>query len=272
MSAGYFSYFPTIRYNDQIVTNVMAKVRFDQALAKSLARFYPYTIKEGERADQIANWYYGDPYYDWVIYLSNSTVDPYFEWPLTQSQFRDFVIGKFGSEANAQLQTAFYRNNYYADDTILAPAGYSALSAAQKFFWMPVAGADGLAVGYERKNADVVVDTNSTLQLSGTFTAAAEGSRVTQSTAAGFVGFSNTSAIVLKHITGSFAAGTCSAGNVSTVTIVSNTVPAAAASYFSPVSEYEYADELNEGRKTIRILQAQYLDVIVRDMKDLLKA
>lgn len=273
MSQGFFSYFPTLQYNDQIVTNVLAKVRFDQAISKNLAHFYPYTVKEGERPDQIANWYYGDPYYDWVIYLSNNTVDPYFEWPSTQNQLRDYIIAKFGSEANAQQQICFYRNNYYGDDTILDVPGYSALSDVQKFYWMPVAGADGSAVGYERKPADIIVDTNATLQLTGDFSnsaARAENVYVTQSAAAGFVGFSNTSVLMLRHITGNFVPGTCSAGTISVVTPGVVTIPAGAAPYYSPVSEYEYAEELNESRKNIRLLQVQYLDVIVRDMKDLL--
>lgn len=276
MPQGYFSFFPNVQYGNNIVTNIFAKVRFDEAISKNLARFYPYEIKEGERPDQIADWYYGDPYYDWVVYLSNATVDPYFEWPMTQNQLKDFVVAKYGSEANAQQQILFYRNNFYGDDTILSVSGYSGLAASQRFYWQPISGTDGTTVGYERKGADIVVDTNQVLRLDGTFASAApaETLYISQGSAAGFVSQGNTSVLMLKHITGAFANGALdrAAGTVTGVTIISNTFPAATSAYYSPVSAYEYEDSVNSARNTIRLLQVQYLDTIVHDMKVLLNA
>jgi len=89
--AGYFNFFPSTEYANTIVTNLISKVKFDQSVQKNLAVFYPYTIDQGERPDQIAARYYNDPELDWLIYLANDIMDPYYDWPLSQNQFYEFV-------------------------------------------------------------------------------------------------------------------------------------------------------------------------------------
>ena len=37
---GYFNFFPTTSYANNIVTNVIAKVKFDQSVQENLAIFY----------------------------------------------------------------------------------------------------------------------------------------------------------------------------------------------------------------------------------------
>ncbi len=64
---------------------------------------YDYVIKDGERPDTIANAYYGDSNFVWLIFLANDVVDPYYDWPLTQQQFKDFIIEKYGSIEAAKL-------------------------------------------------------------------------------------------------------------------------------------------------------------------------
>lgn len=56
--AGYFNFFPSTEYANTIVTNLISKVKFDQSVQENLAVFYPYTIEQGERPDQIAARYY----------------------------------------------------------------------------------------------------------------------------------------------------------------------------------------------------------------------
>lgn len=273
MSKGYFSFFPTIQYGNNIVTNILAKVRFDQSVSKNLAVFYPYTVKEGERPDHVANWYYNDPYLDWIVYLSNNIVDPYFQWPLGSEAFGDFITAKYGTIANAQSQVAFFRNNYYADDTVLTPAAYLALSASQRFFWAPVDTLDGLTVGYERKSTDVVLETNKVLQLNGSFSNATVGTVITQGnpvTGRAQIAWANGTVLFIQHIIGAFANGTCSTGTIANTRLAVDNIPTGTSTYFSPISIFDYQDELNESRKNIRLLHANYVDLVVRDMKDVM--
>lgn len=273
MSRGFFSYFPTVKWNDQIVTNILAKLRFDETVSKNLSVFYPHTVEEGERPDHIAKYYYGDPYYDWIIYFSNNINDPYHEWPKSQDVFDDFITAKFGSVANSQSAIAYYRNNFEADDSVLTSPAYSALASEQKSFWMPIDSENGETIGYERKNAEIILETNIIVAatVANTFPPV-EGSIITQNLARGTVGFSNASTIVLKHISGTFANGISSAGTITNVTTISQPLGATISTYFTPVTFYEHEENLNESRKHIRLLSPAYVEIVERNLRDLLRA
>jgi len=278
--SGYFNYFPTSRYAQAVVTNVIAKVRFRESVRKTAAVFYTYTVQEGERPDQIAENYYQDPTYDWVIYLANDIIDPYHEWPKSQSQFDNHIKAKYGSIANAQLSTAYYTTNYVTDERVLSPAAYAALDSGVKKYWKPIIGYDDTVVNYERSTATLVSDTNAIISLTGTFNGIATGTVLKQgSTAFGTVAAANTSEVVLKHVSGSWQTNTAVSialsnqaanASVTAVTTIATSVPTAELSYWFPVSVYDHESEQNESKKHIQLIHNSYLDVIERDMKDLL--
>ena len=59
----------------------------------------PFTIKEGERAEDIADYYYGSVDYTWLVYLSNNILDPYHEWPMAEAEFNQYLIEKYSEES-----------------------------------------------------------------------------------------------------------------------------------------------------------------------------
>lgn len=278
--SNYFSFFPTLLYSNTAVTNVIAKVKFDESVSKNLAVFYPYTIQEGERADQVAHNYYQDSSYDWVVYMSNGIVDPHNEWPKMQSTMEEFIATKYGSIANAQLQTAFYRVNYSTDETVLAPAAYNALAAGQKKYWSPILGYNDTVNSYQRKELDLISETNNVITLTGTFQGISVNDVIKQSSSVmGTVGSVNSTSVVIKHTLGEWQAGqpvyfTLNGGTanatVTSVATVSQVIPTNELSYWTSVSHYEAEHEINEQRKVIKLLNNAYLDLIERDMRDLL--
>ena len=40
--------------------------------------------------------WFGDPEYHWVILMTNNITDRYYQWPLTQPQFQNFIEDKYG--------------------------------------------------------------------------------------------------------------------------------------------------------------------------------
>ena len=269
--AGYFNFFPTTEYANTIVTNPISKVKFDQSVQKNLAVFYPYTIEQGERPDQIAARYYDDPELDWIIYLANDIMDPYYDWPLSQNQLYEYLTAKYGSISNAQSKIIFYRNNYASDDTALTASSYNALSTALKKYFKPVLGINGNIVSYERKELDQVLETNKVIDLtisSGTFSV---GDKFTQNTSSGFVTFANTTHVVVDKITGSFSAGAANGATITSVTTVSQPISDVEASYWEPVSAFTYEEELNESKLHIRVLDKAYVGKIEKDMRELFR-
>lgn len=279
--SSFFKYFPTLLYSNTVATNVIAKIRFEESVTKNLAVFLPYEIQEGQRPDQIAENYYNDPTYDWVIYLSNNITDPYHQWPKTQNIFESFIVAKFGSIANAQQQTAYYRVNYQSDDRVISTAAYDALSAAQKQYWAPILGYNNRVINYQRKEMYNAVETNKIVSLTGTFGSFTENTLLKQSSSVtGTVSFANSSNIVIKHVLGTWQANTTvyhsltnavANATITSVSTIANPIASDELVYWSPVSHYDAEFEKNEAQKHIKLLSSSYIDIIEKDMKDLLK-
>lgn len=278
--SSYFSYFPSLLYANTAAVNIIAKVQFDASVLKRAVSFYPYTIAGGQRADSIAEQYYGDPSYDWLVYLSNNIIDPLNEWPKSENEFDDFIALKYGSVANTLQQTAYYQVSYSFDESVIGASTYNALSAGQKKYWAPIVNNIDVVINYQRKPIDTVVETNQIVQLTGTFSNVSPSTVIKQSSSVmGTVSFANSSTLMLKHVSGTWANATpvyfVATGSLANATItasrvVHQTIPLDEITYWSAVSVYESESILNESRKHIRLLNSAYVDVVERDMKDLL--
>jgi len=278
--AGYFSYFPSLLYDNTAATNIIAKVKFEESVAKRLANFYSYTIEDGERADQVAEMYYEDSSLDWLVYLSNNISDPYHEWYKSSTQFDAYIANKYGTAANAQLQTAFYRTDYTFDDRVISPTAYQALSANLKQYWSPIIGYNDTVINYERRQETLITDTNLVVSLVGSFGAFNQQDIIKQSnTVIGTVGFANSTQLTIKHVSGTWRpsvavmyalSNTVANATITSVTTVSQPIATNEVPYWSAVSQYDIENENNEASKHIRLLSKQYVDLVERDMRDLL--
>ena len=63
----------------------------------SMTIFDEYIIKEGERPEDIAFKYYGDAELHWVVLMMNDVTDRFYQWPMTQPQFDEFLTDKYGA-------------------------------------------------------------------------------------------------------------------------------------------------------------------------------
>jgi len=97
----YFENFPIISYQGKRVRDITRRNTFIKQISTNPYLFLPYTIKEGQRAEDIALDYYGSVDYIWVIYLANNILDPYHEWPLDTEDFNKFLIDKYADVADA---------------------------------------------------------------------------------------------------------------------------------------------------------------------------
>ncbi len=95
----YFDNFPTIDYEGYKVKDITRRTNFTQIVASNPALYLPFTIKEGEKAENIAEYYYGSTDYTWLVYLSNNILDPYHEWPMAEAEFNAYLVEKYGEES-----------------------------------------------------------------------------------------------------------------------------------------------------------------------------
>ena len=99
----YFSKFPMMVYdikgnkNYKLLPHILRRVKLRSGLRSSRFVFDKYSVKEGERPEDIAFKYYGDPEYHWVILLVNNVTDRYYQWPMPAADFADFLTDKYGA-------------------------------------------------------------------------------------------------------------------------------------------------------------------------------
>jgi hypothetical protein len=112
----YFSKFPKIRYdlrNDgspgyQILTNLFFRVVILNAIKNNVYAYFEYILKEGERLDVLAERFYGNPEYHWVLALANDMVDPLHDMPKDYDGFNSYIVNKYGSIPNAHNTVHHY--------------------------------------------------------------------------------------------------------------------------------------------------------------------
>jgi hypothetical protein len=287
----FFKHYPLVQYgntvSNTVAVNIFAKIAFQKTIQQNFEVFHPYTIQEGDRADTIAYLYYGDSGYDWLVYYSNNVVDPYYDWYMDGNSLNRFIADKYQSLTNARRKIKFFRSNYIADDSMISPAAYNALSANQKRFWTPVNGINNNIIRYERKKEEVIFQTNKTQQLNISLvgnTSFAVDEYVFQQNAGVTVGsatvnFSNSTVCIVSNVIGTLSTtynlkGGDSAANatVSAVNTLSTSISSDIQSYFESVSFFDYEDELNEKKKNIRLIDLAYVQSIEQEFKNLMSS
>lgn len=156
----YFQKFPSISYNDYVIRDVSIRAKLTQYIVEAGIALLPYTVKDGERADNIAGTYYEDPFYSWAIYLANAIIDPYEDWPKDQQTFLRYIEKRYGSFEASQDIIVKYEVNWAEDSTILSPAQYEALPSENKKYWEPDFGFNKEIISWHRRETDWVLDNN----------------------------------------------------------------------------------------------------------------
>jgi hypothetical protein len=91
----YFTYYPTIQYKDKQIRDISRRNKVRDDILQDPFIFLPYTIKEGEKPETIAELYYGSVDDTWLVLLANNLTDPYNEWPLDDEEFNKYFIDKY---------------------------------------------------------------------------------------------------------------------------------------------------------------------------------
>jgi len=111
----YFKPFPPVRYsikknnNFELLTNITLRYKMRELVKQRKTIFYDYIVKDSDRPDIIAYKYYDDESLDWVLFITNDIIDPYYDWPLTQEGFNSYMRSLYGSVSSSQTTVYEYR-------------------------------------------------------------------------------------------------------------------------------------------------------------------
>ena len=99
----YFDRFPLMAYRIKegdplkLMPQIIKRVKLRATSKKGFLIFDKYNVKYGENPEDIATKLYGDPTLHWVILMVNDITDRFYQWPMTQPQFAEFLTDKYGA-------------------------------------------------------------------------------------------------------------------------------------------------------------------------------
>ena len=97
----YFSKFPLFVYdvknnnNYKLLPDILRRVKLRATIKSGGMLFDKYDVKEGEKPEDVAYKWFGDAELHWVILMTNNITDRYYEWPMNQAQFAEFLTDKY---------------------------------------------------------------------------------------------------------------------------------------------------------------------------------
>jgi len=118
----YFSIIPNISYDEKPISypfsesdfvtakNFFRRYKVNEDVFSNVVFFNKYAIVDGERPDLLAKKVYGDPFYDWVILLTNNLVNAQYDWP--RSNYEVYKI------AESEYNDPYSEIHHYETDSI----------------------------------------------------------------------------------------------------------------------------------------------------------
>jgi hypothetical protein len=240
----YFDRFPKIDYvigGDKLVTesvtNIFKRFGILRAVLSNASSYSLYEVEDSDTPEILAEKVYGDAGAGWIILYANQIIDPQFDWPLSDENFRKYIISRFDSIANAQSTIHHYEKIV---ETTIDGETYTRTYAVGKERYTD----NKLDVPYTyytpyTENLIVTADTNLVTCDNVFFT----------------VDLSNHASYDDTSLPEYFSYET---HEVNGKTVYLNT-------YGNAVSNYDYEYNLNEQRRSIKVIKAAYYGQIMRE-------
>ena len=283
MDSGYFAKFPTITYNGVLCRDISKRARVSNSTLRQPTVFYPFEINDEQRPDTLAFDYYKESELDWLIMLSNGIIDPYYGWYLNDDEFNAHIVKKYGSIEEAEALIDHWETNWSEMDINVAPNFFeSQLPDVLKKYWVPNYGLGTKVIGYRRRQEDWTTSTNKIVSLTIDITSSSfslgervsffnNGLRVGN---AEIVTLTDTE-MVIQHVQGAFETanttirGTQNGGiaDITAYSVLQILITTDEATYWSPITCYDFERELNEANKFITLVEANYISDMSSELK-----
>ena len=126
----YFSNFPITLYSlddrktVQVITNIATRGTISEEITNNLSLFYPYSKKDGETPEILADKIYNDSELHWIILHCNEIHDAMFDWPLSVPNLVSYVEAKYPSR---------FAIHHYEDSNEVIVTGNVYVNSANSF-------------------------------------------------------------------------------------------------------------------------------------------
>lgn len=281
--AKYFDRFPTIQYSNTIIRDISKRMILNPEFKSNMDSYYPYELNPIIRADEVSYAYYENPYYDWLIYLANDIIDPYYGWPITDELLQKLIESKYGSYENSVSRIKYWRTKTIEDTENLDKISityYEKSPETIKKYYSPRYDKFKKLRGYKLRNEEWTVNTNKLVSYnSSTKIPSFSNNELIQiqysgeNIANGELVYTNSTSIVIKNVFGNTTANSTYIVNVigktsnsnfsssNSITLVEN-ITNEEFIFWEPVYDFDYEEEKNASRKLIGLINdSMVLDV-----------
>ena len=133
----YFSLVPNIAYDEKpikfpfsesdyvVAKNFFRRYKVNDDIFSNVVYFKKYAITDGERPDTVADKAYGNPFYDWVVLMTNNLVNAQFDWPKTNYQLYKELEAKFDNPYGTVHHYETYEIGQYPAGLVVDEAFYN---------------------------------------------------------------------------------------------------------------------------------------------------
>lgn len=285
----YFIKFPQMYYSNTVCKDITRRVTLPDNVSLNSSLFYRYEVKFSTRPDVISENYYEDSTLDWLIFLNNGIIDPYYGWTMNDDEFDSFIEKKYGSIEIAKKKIKFYQLNWPTDETEISVSYFNNnLPGQLKKYYSPIFSNFDTIMSYKRKKEDLTINTNRIIEfslssISGNGFSVGEIVDIYNPSQSQVIGgaeviFSNNSVIKVHNISGNTSATNKVKGETSnTLATISSTlllnknIPDDEIVFWSPIYFYEYEMQINEKNKNIYLLKKEYSSEISEAIKNKLQ-
>ena len=233
--SSFFDKFPLIPYqisgvkysSFQTIRNLLFRTSIIREALNNSSSYMRYVIRDGDTAEILASKVYGDPQAHWIILYANDMLDAQYDWPMTSTVFPKYIADKYRS---------------MAEDDIGSP-----LEDYEVVAWTQDTTNDESYHHYEK----VVIRENQAAQITTETRFVINKTRLTDDAL-------TDNGIVIPH---DYYEGTGHLAAVQDVTPENLTIEGQTiieTEYRNAVTYYDYEDELNEAKRTIRIIKKEY--------------
>ena len=290
MTERYFEKFNKISYGNTVAVNVTNRSVILDSVFENPFIYYDYDASENIRPDQIADAYYEDQYLDWIVYLGNKIIDPYYGWYMDNQQLNDYVERAFGPVPDQQIRVAYYAN-WWRDQDDIDEVAYAALSPQEKKYWEPRF-TNGILVSYKRTENDWRVSTNRLVKYeldsaANSFSTDEILSITIAPTVTGRAQVSMTegNTVVVQHVSGQYlpsnshpltANSVIEGRNGGSATILSAgeiavNIPPLEEKYWRPITVYDREVERNEANRSLKLVDNRYAKQMSKELTKLMR-
>jgi hypothetical protein len=252
----YFSHFPRLITTSNskiiIIEDFLRRVGVTAAFRDNVVLLEDYIVSDGETPEAVSNTIYGTPLYHWVLLLVNDIVDYRTEWPISNSQIPALVAWKYKVietftatsvyvAISTNIITLTEHDLFTGDEVVYNNGGGTSIGGltSGNTYYVVKMTANTIKLATTRANAvantPVVIDLTAVgVGTSHTFTKQGDGEQV--------------------HHYYDASIGYIVDQDDSNVNI-------------SPVTNYEYETQVNDDKRTIKILNANLIPFFIQEFK-----